>query len=122
MKMTAGQLTRAMPSAIICLLMNDLSVRRLDLAIVIVNYNTCAMLRDCLRSLYASELAGLSMAVCVVDNVSPDDSAAMVRAEFPQVHLIANTENVGYPRANNQGLRYFGFRDLADWIERSARR
>ncbi len=93
--------------------MNDLSVRPLDLAIVIVNYNTCALLRDCLRSLYASELSGLSLAICVVDNVSPDDSAAMVRAEFPQVHLIANTENVGYPRANNQGLRFFGFRDLA---------
>ena len=93
--------------------MNDLSVRPLDLAIVIVNYNTCVLLRDCLRSLYASELSGLTMAVCVVDNVSPDDSIAMVRAEFPQVHLIANTENVGYPRANNQGLRFFGFRDLA---------
>jgi len=93
--------------------MNDLSVRPLDLAIVIVNYNTCALLRDCLRSLYASELSGLSIAVCVVDNVSPDDSVAMMRAEFPQVHLIVNTENVGYPRANNQGLRFFGFRDLA---------
>jgi N-acetylglucosaminyl-diphospho-decaprenol L-rhamnosyltransferase len=91
--------------------MNDLPVRPFDLAIVIVNYNTCAMLRDCLRSLYASELCGLSMAVCVVDNVSPDDSVAMVRAEFPQAHLIANAENVGYPRANNQGLRYFGFRE-----------
>jgi N-acetylglucosaminyl-diphospho-decaprenol L-rhamnosyltransferase len=92
--------------------MNDLPVRPFDLAIVIVNYNTCDWLRDCLHSLFASELSGLSMAVCVVDNVSPDDSVAMVRAEFPHVHLIANPENVGYPRANNQGLRHFGFRDL----------
>jgi hypothetical protein len=92
--------------------MNELPVRRFDLAIVIVNYNTCAMLRDCLRSLFASELSGLTASVCVVDNTSSDNSVAMVRAEFPQVHLIANTENVGYPRANNQGLRHFGFRDL----------
>jgi GT2 family glycosyltransferase len=53
------------------------------------------------------------MAVCVVDNASPDDSVAMVRAEFPQAHLIANSGNAGYPQANNQGLRYFGFTDQA---------
>jgi GT2 family glycosyltransferase len=33
----------------------------------------------------------------------------MVAAEFPQVRLISNTDNVGYPRANNQGLRFLGF-------------
>ncbi|MGC8782106.1 MAG: glycosyltransferase family 2 protein [Anaerolineae bacterium] len=83
----------------------------LDLAIIIVNYNTSALLRDCLNSLANSDLEGLSVAVCVVDNASADDSVAMVRTEFPGVHLIANAVNVGYPRANNQGLRYFGFRD-----------
>lgn len=82
-----------------------------DLAIIIVNYNTSALLRDCLCSLYASDTGGLSVAACVVDNASPDDSVAMVRAEFPQTHLIANAANVGYPQANNQGLRYFGFSD-----------
>jgi hypothetical protein len=82
----------------------------LDLAIVIVNYNTSSLLRDCLRSVYASE-GGFSFDVCVVDNASPDDSVAMVRAEFPQTHLIANPDNRGYPQANNQGLRLFGFRD-----------
>ena len=81
----------------------------LDLAIVIVNYNTCALLRDCLQSVYAGQ-GRLSMAVCMVDNASPDDSVAMVRAEFPQVHVIANGDNAGYPQANNQGLRLFGFR------------
>ena len=55
----------------------------LDLAIVIVNYNVCALLRDCLKSVYAS--TGVRFEVCVVDNASPDDSADMVAREFPQV-------------------------------------
>jgi N-acetylglucosaminyl-diphospho-decaprenol L-rhamnosyltransferase len=93
----------------------------LDLAIVIVNYKTCALLRDCLQSVYASRrdlprpargLAAspeLTFAVCVVDNASSDDSVAMVRREFPQVLVIANATNAGYPQANNQGLRALGY-------------
>jgi N-acetylglucosaminyl-diphospho-decaprenol L-rhamnosyltransferase len=80
----------------------------LDLGIVIVNYNTCDLLRDCLESIYAST-GGVRLAVCVVDNASRDASVAMTCREFPDTHLIANVGNVGYPRANNQGLRYFGF-------------
>jgi hypothetical protein len=81
----------------------------LDLAIVIVNYNVCALLRDCLKSVYAS--TGVTFDVCVVDNASPDDSADMVVREFPQVHLIRNTQNMGYAAANNLGLKYFGFKE-----------
>lgn len=79
----------------------------LDLAIVIVNYNVAPLLRRCLQSVFAS-VGDFRYRVCVVDNASPDDSVAMVRAEFPEVLLIANTENVGYPAANNQGLRILG--------------
>ncbi len=90
----------------------------LDLGIVIVNYNTRDLLRTCLRSVYASARckAGgdFTYEVCVVDNGSSDGSAEMVAAEFPQALLIANTENVGYPSANNQGLRAFGFTDLSN--------
>jgi len=82
----------------------------LDLGIVIVSYNTRALLRTCLRSIYASQ-GDFTFEVCVVDNASPDGSAEMVATEFPQTHLIANAENVGYPRANNQGLRAFQFTD-----------
>ncbi|NTU65542.1 MAG: glycosyltransferase family 2 protein [Chloroflexi bacterium] len=85
----------------------------LDLAIVIVNYNVCNLLRDCLNSVYASTGAAqgrpLGFEVCVVDNASPDGSADMVAREFPQVHLIRNAQNTGYAAANNLGLRYFGF-------------
>jgi len=81
-----------------------------DLGIVIVNYNTRDLLRTCLRSVYASH-GDFGYDVCVVDNASSDGSAEMVTSEFPQVHLIANTENLGYPKANNQGLEAFGFSD-----------
>jgi N-acetylglucosaminyl-diphospho-decaprenol L-rhamnosyltransferase len=79
----------------------------LDLVIVIVNYNVAPLLRRCLESVFASEGA-LTYRVCVVDNASPDDSVAMVESAFPQVQLIANATNVGYPAANNQGLRALG--------------
>ncbi len=88
--------------------MSEPSFGQLDLAIVIVSYNTASLLRDCLRSVFASEGVG-AFAVCVVDNHSPDESVAMVRAEFPQARMIANEVNAGYPQANNQGLRLFGF-------------
>ena len=71
--------------------------------IVIVNYNTRGLLRECLRSVYASE--GIPLDVCVVDNNSSDDSVAMVREEFPQVHLIESPTNGGYAYANNLALR-----------------
>jgi GT2 family glycosyltransferase len=76
----------------------------LDLSIVIVSYNTREMLRDCLRSLPAST-EGLETEVFVVDNASPDKSADMTAQEFPHVRLIANTENAGFTRANNQALQ-----------------
>lgn len=78
-----------------------------DLAIVIVSYNVCDLLRRCLQSVRESQ-GEIALAVCVVDNASTDGSAAMVGSEFPDVKLIANRENVGYPAANNQGLQLLG--------------
>jgi hypothetical protein len=81
---------------------------QLDLLIVIVNYNTRDLLRDCLASIYESQ-SDFSYRICVVDNGSRDDSAAMVRQEFPQAQLIASPTNSGYAYANNLGLTAFGF-------------
>ncbi len=78
-----------------------------DLAIVIVNYNVAPLLRRCLQSVLNSR-EDCTFDVCVVDNDSRDGSVAMVREEFPGVKLIANQVNVGYPAANNQGLRALG--------------
>ena len=80
----------------------------LDIGIVIVNWNTCDLLRRCLQTVFASD-GSASFEVLVVDNASEDGSAVMVAREFPQVILLENEENVGYPRGNNIGLRHFGF-------------
>jgi GT2 family glycosyltransferase len=75
-----------------------------DLSIVIVNWNTRDLLRQCLRSVYET-VSDLSFEVIVVDNASTDNSQEMVRREFPSVRLIANAENAGFAGANNQAIR-----------------
>ncbi len=84
-----------------------------DIGIVIVNWNTREHLRRCLETVFASE-GDFSFKALVVDNASSDDSAAMVKREFPAAQVIANAENIGYPRANNVGLRHLGFKDQGD--------
>jgi len=75
-----------------------------ELSIIIVNWNTRDLLRDCLNSVYV-ETKATSFEVFVVDNASSDSSAEMVKREFPQVKLIENKENLGCARANNQAIR-----------------
>lgn len=77
----------------------------IDVSIIVVNWNVRELLRACLQSL--RDAAGLPMArmqVIVVDNASADGSAEMVRREFPDVVLLANEDNLGFGRANNQAL------------------
>ena len=76
----------------------------MDLSVVIVNYNVRFFLEQCLKSVFKSG-AGLEMEVFVVDNNSVDGSVDMVREKFPAVRLIANRENAGFSRANNQAIR-----------------
>ena len=80
---------------------------KVDLGIVIVNYNVRDLLRDCLASVYDSR-GDFRFEVCVVDNGSADGSADMVADEFPGVRLI-RAENRGYAVGNNLGFREFGF-------------
>lgn len=75
----------------------------MDLSIVIVNWNTKDLLRDCLQSVWRS-LEGITAEVIVVDNASADGSVEMVREKFPATQLIANEENRGFAAANNQGF------------------
>jgi GT2 family glycosyltransferase len=74
-----------------------------DVSVIIVNWNTCDLLRQCLQSVRDHTL-GSRFETIVIDNASTDKSVAMVRAEFPEVVLIENTENCGFAAANNQGI------------------
>lgn len=72
-----------------------------DLSIIIVNFNTKRLLKDCLNSLMEN-MRGIIYEIIVVDNASSDGSIEMLRNNFPDVKLIANKENLGFAAANNQ--------------------
>ncbi len=104
-----------------------------DLAVIIVSYNTCTLLRRCLQSVFAQQgiearvtgsgegragarrsqevfrQQGADAQVIVVDNASADGSPDMVRAEFPAVDLLSLDRNLGFAAANNLALRGLGF-------------
>ncbi len=73
------------------------------LSVVVVNWNTRDLLRDCLASVYVT-VGRSDFEVIVVENKSTDGSREMVKTEFPQVRLIENSENRGYAAANAQGM------------------
>jgi len=76
----------------------------MDVSVVVVNWNSRDLLRDCLRSAYENS-GRMSIEVLVVDNASTDGSSEMVAKEFPQVRLIRNEENLGFSKANNQAIK-----------------
>ncbi|WP_068777561.1 glycosyltransferase family 2 protein [Paenibacillus sp. FJAT-26967] len=76
----------------------------MDLSIIIVNFNTPQLTIDCLQSVHQSATS-YTYEVILIDNDSSDDSVARIQEEFPQMRLIVNRENVGFSRANNQGIR-----------------
>jgi GT2 family glycosyltransferase len=75
----------------------------MDLSIIIVNWNTRDLLRQCLASVPAA-VGELATEILVVDNASHDGSAEMVLAEFPAVRLLESGGNLGFSRANNLAL------------------
>ncbi len=89
----------------------------LDLAIVIVNFNTRDYLRNCLTSIYNSR-GDFTFDVCVVDNASSDGSVNMAHIEFPETRLIESPVNGGFSYANNLGLRAYGFGVRAEEAQR----
>lgn len=75
----------------------------IDVSILILNYNTCRLTMDCIKSVYDSE-TNYFYEIILIDNNSRDQSVEIISREFPGVQLIANSENVGFARGNNQGM------------------
>ncbi|PID68368.1 MAG: glycosyl transferase family 2 [Flavobacteriia bacterium] len=74
-----------------------------QVSVVIVSYNVRPFLFLCLQSV-TKALKSVTGEIIVVDNASTDDSCAMVKKHFPEVKLVENTDNVGFSKANNQGV------------------
>lgn len=75
-----------------------------DLSVVIVSWNTAALVQDCLQSIFAPSSSFDAVEVVIVDNASSDGTPDQIKRNWPQVRLIENTNNRGFASANNQGL------------------
>lgn len=78
---------------------------KLDLSVIILNYNTKELLKDCLNSIKKAKKNNYSWEIIVVDNASTDGSAEMVKKEFPEMKLIVNEKNLGFAAGNNVGVK-----------------
>ncbi len=78
-------------------------MKKIDVTIVIVNWNTREILKNCLKSIY-DDAGPVEYEVVVVDNGSTDGSVDMIKAGFPRAQLIENNKNRGFAAANNQGI------------------
>jgi N-acetylglucosaminyl-diphospho-decaprenol L-rhamnosyltransferase len=76
-----------------------------DVSAILVNYNTVSLLPRAIEALRQASV-GLSVETIIVDNASRDGSVAWVRKALPGIALIANDQNVGFGRANNQALPF----------------
>lgn len=79
------------------------NAKAMDISVIIVNYNTKNLLRNCLNSVFKT-IKDISSEILLVDNASQDGSLAMLREEFLKVQVIENSENRGFAAANNQAL------------------
>jgi len=77
----------------------------MDLSIITVTWNVNDYARENFKAIYANT-QGIKYEIFAVDNNSKDGTADMIKAEFPGVHLIANSYNAGFAKANNQAIKH----------------
>lgn len=75
----------------------------MDVSIIIVNFNTKDLLKNCIESIYKFTKS-VSFEIIVSDNGSKDGSVEMIKKDFPEVQLLENNANLGFGKANNKGL------------------
>lgn len=83
----------------------------LDLTVIIVSYNTAKITKKCLSHLktarqYAQKALKNSITPIVVDNDSTDNTANVIKNDFPEVILFQFKKNVGFAKANNLGMQH----------------
>ena len=83
--------------------MSVVNETNLDISVIIVNWNTEKLLKNCLESLYKLLPLSLASEIIVVDNGSNDESVSMVKRDFPEVILLDTGENLGFVGGNNAG-------------------
>ncbi len=76
----------------------------MDLSIVIVNYNVKEFLQNLIHSIEKAT-RNIEYEIIIADNASDDGSVEFLKEKFPQIKLIANKNNLGFSKANNQGLK-----------------
>jgi len=77
----------------------------MDLSIIIVSYNACDILKDAINSIIISLNNNIiSYEIIIIDNNSNENNRSMISNNFPWVKLISNRENIGFAKANNQGI------------------
>ena len=79
-------------------------MKRIDLSIIIVSFNTRELTSECIQSII-DNVKKINFEIIVVDNDSKDDSVAYLKQYFPQVLLISSTQNLGFSKANNLGVK-----------------
>ena len=79
-------------------------MKRIDVSIVIVSYNTKELTTECIRSIL-DNVKGINFEIIVIDNDSKDGSPEYLRQYFPTIQTIALPENLGFSKANNRGVK-----------------
>lgn len=77
----------------------------MDISIIIVNYKSEEKALSCVESIKASDMAGLSYEIIVVDNASGDEGAETIKEKFSDVILIKSEKNLGMGGGNNSGIK-----------------
>ncbi|OGY68670.1 MAG: hypothetical protein A3B94_01855 [Candidatus Jacksonbacteria bacterium RIFCSPHIGHO2_02_FULL_43_10] len=98
----ADQISTFPPSPLQALIHDDPS---LVLSIIILNYNSRGLLKQCVRSIEMSHVS-VPYEIIIVDNASRDDSVDMIEQELPHVRLIQSPKNLGYGGGNNIGIQH----------------
>ena len=75
----------------------------IDISIIIVNYNVKEYIIDCIQSIIRWTPETIQYEIIVVDNNSQDGSVNALETKFPEITILKNKNNIGFPRAINQG-------------------